>query len=152
MSSFIGKAVVSVDQKFRTSLPLEFRKQWSDDLGSQVVVTLFTDNSLILRPLKEWEDYLESDLNLISKQNRQGSRFALRVTSMAKLSVLDGQNRILLSQELIQYAKIEKEVIFTGDGKGIRLWSPKAYDSMMHLSSEESVEFEQLFYKSYETN
>ena len=144
MSKFIGKAIVAVDQKGRASLPLEFRKQWSQDLGSQVVVTLFADQSLILRPIATWEAYLQKELHPVSKLSPEGSRFALKITSMAKLSILDNQNRILLSSELLEYAQIKKEVVFAGDGTSIRLWSPEIYHKMMNTDS--SPTFEALFY------
>ena len=143
---FLGAATVSVDTKGRTNLPLEFRKQIakSQDL---VVVTIFADQSLVLRTVEAWNDYQKNDLSQLAKKDKIASRFVMKVTSMAKISELDKQNRISLSIELMQYANIKKEVTFAGDGSHIRLWAPSNYAKIMESSTNN---FDQYFFKGQE--
>ncbi len=143
---FIGKATVSVDAKGRTNLPRELRKQLPSEASGKVIVTLFADNSLALRPVTEWNRYVSEELEPLSRQSRLQNQFVQRVTSMAKLSELDNQNRISLSPELMQYAGIQKEVLFAGDGARIRLWNPSAYEEMMRFEGDSAEKFEQCFY------
>ncbi len=147
---FIGTATVSVDAKGRTNLPRELRKQLSADSEGKVIVSIFAEKSLALRPLPEWNRYVMEELEPLAKKSPKGARFVMMVTSMAKMSELDQQNRISLSKELMDYAGIDKEVKFAGDGKRIRLWNPNVYNQMIQFSEEDPEGFENCFYSNGE--
>jgi MraZ protein len=145
---FIGTATVSVDFKGRCSLPRELRKQLPPEAGGQVLVSIFSDRSLALRPVQEWNRYVTEELEPLARKNRKGANFVMMVTSMAKMSELDAQYRITLSPELMKYADIKKEVTFAGDGKRIRLWNPEVYRKMLRFSEDDSEGFENCFYNN----
>ncbi|MBF0430369.1 MAG: hypothetical protein HQK83_03765 [Fibrobacteria bacterium] len=148
LTGFIGTATVSVDNKGRTSLPRELRRQLPLEAGGKVIVTIFADKSLALRPVQEWNRYVTEELEPLSKKSKEGNRFVMKVTSMAKLSELDGQNRLSLSSELMTYAGIGKEITFAGDGARIRLWSPEAYKNMMNFEDNDELDFDACFYNN----
>lgn len=138
---FIGTATVAIDSKGRTNLPRELRKQLPENSTGKVIVTLFADRSLALRPVEEWNRYVRDELEPMAKASAEGARFVMMVTSMARLSELDAQNRITLSPEQLRYAGIEKEVTFAGDGARIRLFQPQAYQNIVNIAgSPESME------------
>ena len=139
---FIGTATVSIDNKGRTNLPRELKRQLSSDSEGKVIVSIFADKSLALRPLQEWNRYVIEDLEPMAKKNKRNARFVMMVTSMAKLSELDLQNRISLSNELLNYAGIKREVKFAGDGARIRLWNPEVFNKLMLDSQEDPEDFE----------
>ena len=143
---FIGTAVVAVDNKGRTNLPRELRKQLPIEADGKVIISIFAEGSLALRPVPEWNRYVMHELEPLAKKNKNGSKFVMMVTSMAKLSELDSQNRITLSPELLKFAGIQKEVKFAGDGNRIRLWNPDVYDKMIRFAEEDPNEFEACFY------
>jgi DNA-binding transcriptional regulator/RsmH inhibitor MraZ len=65
---------------------------------------------------------------------------------MAKLSELDGQNRISLTAEQMAYAGINSEVTFVGDGKRVRLWAPEKFAQEIEgVSEEDEKKFENWF-------
>jgi MraZ protein len=48
--------------------------------------------------------------------------------------VMDSQSRILVPQMLIDYAKIEKEVLIIGALRKVEVWNPKIYDEYLKQS------------------
>jgi MraZ protein len=144
LESFIGKATVAIDATGRTNFPKDFRKILRDEAGGQVVVTIAEGRTLALYPIYEWNNYIQYLESL--GRGADVSKFRTRITSMAKLSVLDGQNRISLSAEQMSYAGIGAEVTFVGDGKRARLWAPEKYSQQIEaISPDEEKQFENWF-------
>ena len=140
LESFIGNATLAMDSAGRTNLPKEFRKVLADENEGQVVVTIAEGHTLALYPLAEWNRYIQYLEGL--GRGPDISKFRTRITAYAKLSTLDGQNRITLTSEQLSHAGIQGEVTFVGDGKKIRLWAPNRYASEIEVvSAEEETRF-----------
>jgi MraZ protein len=144
LESFIGKATVAIDATGRTNFPKDFRKVLRDDAGGQVVVTIAEGKTLALYPVYAWNEYIQYLESL--GRGPEVSKFRTRITSMAKLSVLDAQNRISLTAEQMAYAGISGDVTFVGDGKRVRLWAPEKYAQQIEvISPDEEKQFENWF-------
>ncbi len=144
LESFIGKATVAIDATGRTNFPKDFRKVLKEEAGGQVIVTMAEGKTLALYPVYAWNDYIQY-LETLGR-GAEISKFRTRITSMAKLSVLDGQNRISLSAEQMAYAGIGAEVTFVGDGKRVRLWAPEKFSQQIEvISPDEEKQFENWF-------
>ncbi len=144
LESFIGKATLAVDAAGRTNLPKEFRKVLQDENKGQVVVTLAEGGTLALYPLSEWNRYVQYMDGL--GRGPDVSKFRARIMGMAKLSVLDAQNRITLTAEQLRSAGIQGEVTFAGDGKRVRLWAPQRYASEIEtITPDEETRFANWF-------
>ena len=144
LESFIGKASVAIDAAGRTNFPKDFRKVLKDEAGGQVIVTIAEAKTLALYPVYAWNDYVQYLESL--GRGADISKFRTRITSMAKLSVLDGQNRISLTSEQMAYAGIAGEVTFVGDGKRVRLWAPEKFSQQIDvISPDEEKQFENWF-------
>ena len=144
LESFIGKATVAIDATGRTNFPKDFRKILREEANGQVVVTIAEGRTLALFPLYEWNAYIQYLESL--GRCADVSKFRTRITSMAKLSTLDGQNRITLTTEQMAYAGIGGEVTFVGDGKRVRLWAPEKYSQQIEvITPDEEKQFENWF-------
>jgi MraZ protein len=144
LESFIGKATVAIDVTGRTNFPKDFRKILREEANGQVVVTISEGRTLALFPLYEWNNYIQYLESL--GRGPDVSKFRTRITSMAKLSTLDGQNRITLTTEQMTYAGIGGEVTFVGNGKHVRLWAPEKYSQQIEvISPDEEKQFENWF-------
>ena len=145
VEGFIGKSSTSVDSKGRCSFPKELRKFLATENEGRVVITVGSDFSLSLYPVVEWNAFVKLlDQRPRTKKNVQFRRW---VTNMAKECVLDKQNRISLSDELMKFAQIAGDVTFTGDGSTVGLWNPERYsDKYEEFSPDELAEFDQMFY------
>ena len=144
LESFIGKATVAIDAAGRTNFPKDFRKILKEESGGQVVVTIAEGHTLALYPVYEWNAYIQYLESL--GRGPEVSKFRTRITAMAKLSVLDGQNRITLTTEQLGYAGISGDVTFVGDGKRVRLWAPAKYaEQVEQVNPDEEKQFENWF-------
>ncbi len=144
MDSFIGKATLAVDTAGRTNFPKEFRKSLSEENNGQVIVTIFDNATLALYPALEWDRYMEYIQGI--GRGPAANKFRMRVTSMAKASTLDAQNRIMLTPDQMTYAGIRGEVTFVGEGSRVRLWAPERYDAeIASVTPEEATQFSNWF-------
>jgi MraZ protein len=144
LETFIGKATVAIDATGRTNFPKDFRKILRDEANGQVVVTIAEGRTLALYPVYEWNNHM-AYLETLGR-GPEISKFRTRITAMAKLSTLDGQNRISLTTEQLGYAGIQGEVTFVGDGKRVRLWAPAKYAEQIEVvTPDEEKQFENWF-------
>ncbi len=64
------------------------------------------------------------------------AKFIRMILQHASEDSFDSQSRILIPQKLLEYAKIEKEVIILGALKKIEVWNPKVYEDYLNSSQE----------------
>ncbi|MEA2042501.1 MAG: division/cell wall cluster transcriptional repressor MraZ [Bacteroidota bacterium] len=136
MTSFIGDFTGRVDAKGRVILPAPLKKQLlSKGIDSFVIKRDIFEKCLILYTADEWKrqnEIIRSKINPYNKKHKVFLREFYRNTSEVQL---DGNNRILMPADLINYADIEKDVYFSGQDRKIEIWSKDNY-----LAAEESPE------------
>lgn len=119
---FRGSGSVSIDSKGRLAVPSRFRERLLSIAGGCLVQTLSPlDRSLWLYPLNEWE-IIENKLASLSDFDKQSRRAKQMMRGYATDCQLDSQGRILLSQELREYAGIKKHAVILGQGNKFEVW------------------------------
>ena len=68
--------------------------------------------------------------------NPADAKFIRMISQFASEDTMDSQARILIPQPLIEYAKIEKEVLILGALKKIEVWNPKIYEEYINQTGE----------------
>jgi MraZ protein len=118
----LGEYTHTVDDKNRVSLPAKFRKE----VGKKVVITHGLDNCLFLYPLREWEKIAEklASLSMGQADTRGFNRFML---AGAMDVDVDSVGRMLIPEHLKAFAKLDKEVVFTGVHNRIELWNKEKW-------------------------
>ena len=114
---FLGEYKHSLDDKSRLTIPSKFR----EDLGASFVMTRGLDGCLFLFPRADWS-LIEQKLRampLTRADVRQFSRFFF--SGAAELD-LDKQGRVLVPQNLRDYAGISIECVIIGVGSRIEIW------------------------------
>jgi len=132
---FRGQYTYSVDSKGRVSIPAKLRRQLSPEANDTFVMTQGTDRCIDVYPLDQWQQFEQKLLNL-NPFKPQESKFIRMILQHATEDKLDSQARILIPPNLLEYAKIEKEVLVLGALKKIELWNPKIYKEYIEQSSE----------------
>jgi len=114
----------SLDSKGRIIVPAKLRSQ----LGEGFVISKGLDKCLYGYSIMEWAKFEEklSTLPLANKSARTFVRFFLAGASDMDF---DKQGRILIPQELRDYAGLKGEVIFTGAGNHIEIWDKATWDA-----------------------
>ncbi|MDO5026223.1 MAG: division/cell wall cluster transcriptional repressor MraZ [Tissierellia bacterium] len=140
---YIGEYIHSIDSKGRVIMPQKFR----DQLGPSFFITRGIDGCLFVYDESEWQAMYDKmkDLKLTSKKAREFSRF---LYAPAREVEVDKQGRIIIPQNLREYADIKKEVAITGVASRIEIWSKERYDQY-NIEKEEIFnnmmdEFEEL--------
>jgi len=122
--SFTGEYNNSIDQKNRLSIPAKYRKALSPINNGTFVLTRGFDKCLILYPLDEWKK-VELQLGSLSSIKIKNRSFVRSIVRCAVHLKYDSQGRVAISDNLLQYAKINKNVTIIGMIKKIELWSPE---------------------------
>ena len=119
--SFVGSYTHSLDAKKRVFVPSKFR----DDLGEEFYITRKFDSYLSIYTASDWEAYVEKISELPEADAEEFQDFIL---GAAQKCVPDASGRIILEDRLIKHAKIEKNIVFVGAGKQIRLWAEELWN------------------------
>jgi MraZ protein len=135
MSSFKGSYNYSVDDKGRINIPAKLRKFLSTDANETFVITRGYERCLFVYPFDEWER-LERAIRELSTTDRQNRFFTRTLLEKATDSALDGQSRITVPRELLQYAGIENDVLILGVLERIELWNPAVYEQYRATQEE----------------
>lgn len=138
---FIGEYQHAIDNKNRMIIPSKFR----EELGARFVITKGLDGCLYAYTMEEWkimEDKLKK-LPLTSKDARAFVRFFF---SGANEVEPDKQGRVLIPQNLLEYAAIEKEIVSIGVSTRIEIWSKARWDEY----NDSDVNFDEIAEKMSE--
>jgi len=127
---FRGCSTLSVDSKGRLAIPSRYRERLQSMAEGSLVLTMNPlDRSLWLYPLAEWV-LIESKLAVLSDFDKQGRRAKQMMRGYATDCQLDGAGRILLPQELREYADIGKLAVFLGQGNKFEIWDAPAWNRL----------------------
>ena len=130
----IGEFFHTIDAKGRLIIPSKFRP----DLGEGFIVTKGVDNCLAVYPLSEWE-ILKSKIDSLPLS--KGRDLQRHFYSGAFEAEFDKQGRIVIPQNLREYAGLEKDVIIAGVSARAEIWNKARWDEInKKLSSEKVLE------------
>jgi len=117
---FVGEFEHTLDNKGRLTIPSKFREELA---GGLVVTRGFEKGSLLVYPRAEWEVLAEKIVSLPTT-NRTARMFARFMFSQAADVIPDRQGRVLIPQNLRNYAGIETEAFVTGMYNRVEIWNP----------------------------
>ncbi len=132
---FRGQFTYSIDSKGRISIPAKLRKQVSPESNETFIITQGTATCIDIYPLDQWQ-LIEDKLLMLNPFDPEDAKFIRMISQYASEDKLDSQARILIPQILIDYAKIEKEVLILGALKKIEVWNPSIYKEYLKKSNE----------------
>ena len=135
---FLGRYFHSLDYKSRTSVPKKFR----DQLKNGAILTTGLDGCLFLYSKLDWQELSSriEELPLTAVDARDLSRYLF---SAATEVTFDSLGRITIPDYLVDYAKLEKEVVILGVLNRVEIWSKKKFtllDKKLNEKGEEIAE------------
>ncbi len=119
---FTGEYHHTLDGKGRVIIPSRLR----EGLGEQFVITRGLDHCLFAYPNSEWVR-LEQKMKNLPLTKRDSRAFKRLFFSGAMEVEADKQGRILIPQNLRDYAGIEKEIMFIGVSDRVEIWNESAW-------------------------
>lgn len=124
---FTGSYFHLMDNKGRVSIPPRYREILQERQDRQIILTNF-DNYLLAFPQSEWLK-VEARLGekaLFNKDYRAFQRFLISGVTECPL---DRQGRILIPQNLREYAKLSREVSLVGAVRCFEVWDRQTFEA-----------------------
>lgn len=134
----IGEYEHSLDAKGRLIMPAKIR----EDIGEKFIVTKGLDGCLFGFSQNEWTNF-EEKLKTLPLTNKNARDFVRFFLSGAIECEIDKQGRFLITSNLREYAKLEKDTVIIGVGTRIEIWDKekwKSYNSDENISADEIAE------------
>lgn len=119
--SFVGSYKHSLDAKKRVFIPAKFR----DDLGDEFYITRKFDSYLSIYTQEDWQSYVEKIEKLPESEAVEIQDFLL---GAAQKCTPDASGRIILDDRLAEHAGINKNIVFVGAGRQIRIWAEEVWN------------------------
>lgn len=127
MPLFMSKYTNKVDRKGRVSVPAQFRAALPSGFQKSIVAYQAVNHDAIeccdLLHIEKVNDSLQGFAPLSDEHDE----FSLALMSGLSELTFDGNGRIILPQELIEFAGITEYATFAGKGKTFQIWEPEAF-------------------------
>jgi MraZ protein len=113
----------TIDDKNRLTLPAKFREAFKDG----VVVTRGLDGCLYAYRRPDWDRLVESRLATMDPLRPEGRRLQRFFFSGASESELDKQGRVMIPAQLLEHARLSREVVVAGVNDRLEIWDRAAW-------------------------
>lgn len=120
----LGEYKHIIDEKGRVAIPAKFR----ESLDSGAIITRGLDHCLFIFSSSEWQTLAKKlvSLPLAKSDSRAFARLMLSGASDVKL---DTQGRVLIPENLREYAKLKKQTVVTGMYTRMEIWDADEWKS-----------------------
>ena len=141
MDAIIGTYECKVDAKGRVMLPSPLKKQLATSLQDGFVLkrSVFQP-CLELYPMKEWNVMMQT-LNGLNRFVKKNNDFIRRFTAGVKVVEIDALGRMLIPKDLVGFASIAKDVVFSSAVTIVEIWDKDLYEKSI---SGEDLDFADL--------
>lgn len=131
----MGEYQHALDDKGRLTIPSKFR----NEIGDRFVITKGLDNCLFAYPQKEWAT-LENKLSTLPLTRSDARAFVRFFFSGAVEGELDKQGRVLIPNNLREYAQIDRDVVIIGVMNRFEIWAKNLWEAYRQRSEESFAE------------
>ena len=137
LNLFLSTFETKIDKKGRISIPARYRSLL--EKSDEELILFSTPESNYVQGCgnnyikRLWETNLELD---------QISNEALYIQDILSDSIhakIDAEGRVLLSEKLIEIAKLTSNVLFAGRGETFQIWDPKNFNVAKEERSKKSI-------------
>ena len=128
----MGEFPHNMDAKGRVTIPVRFR----EDLGDRFYVTKGLDGCLFVFSPVRWERLVEKMASLPIANAHSLQRFFF---SSAADCAPDSQGRVLIPQNLREYAGLQKEVTVIGVSGRVEIWDKQRWKEYNGELTSESI-------------
>jgi MraZ protein len=117
-----GATKVTLDDKGRMVVPTRYRELLAEPSQGQLIVTINLDSECLAIFSKAEFEKVEHKLMNLSATNKVVRTLQRLVVGHAQELSLDGHGRMLIPQELRDFAAIERTAQLVGQGRKCELW------------------------------
>jgi MraZ protein len=128
LNTIVGTYECKVDVKGRVLIPSPLKKQLAHSLQNGFVLkrSVFQP-CLELYPLEEWNAMM-AKINTLNRFVKKNNDFIRRFTAGVKVVEIDALGRLLVPKDLVNFANISKEVVFSSAVNIVEIWDKDLYE------------------------
>ena len=115
-------------------LPAPLKKQISSVLKEGFVIKRSVFNTCLeIHPMLEWRKIVDQ-VNQLNRFVKKNNDFIRSYMSGLKIVHADSSSRILIPKDLIEFAKLEKQIVLSSSVNIIEVWDKKEYEKSVSKS------------------
>jgi len=133
---FRGRYEHTIDAKGRTSLPSRYRDVLAGIGERRIVVTNALDRCLNAYAMPKWLEF-EEKIGKLPRFDPAVQQLKRIYVSGAVECEVDDSGRILIPPTLREYASLEKDVLWAGNGDYAELWDKKTWASQFDIGADD---------------
>jgi len=137
VQAIVGTYECKIDTKGRVLIPAALKKQLAAIDDGFVLKRSVYEKCIELWPMSEWS-MMMSKLNELNRFDRKADRFIRRFMAGVKMIEIDDAGRLQMNKDLVEFAEISKEVVFSSKINLIEIWDKKLYEQIVN---EDEVDF-----------
>jgi MraZ protein len=126
---FRGANQLTIDAKGRMVMPTRYRERLQESCGGKLVVTVDRKQLLLIYPLPDWED-IERKIMRLPTTNPETRLMQQIMVGRATDLELDGHGRLLLPQNLREFALLTRDAVLVGQGMRFELWDEARWNAL----------------------
>ena len=134
---FLGQFQHALDEKGRLTVPARFREL----LDGGAFVTQGLDQCLVVMTSASFARTL-SDLSAMNMADPNARLLRRVILSNAYPIEVDKAGRVLMPQQLREFAGLDGEAIVAGQGDYFEVWSPKAWNEQMQQIQDTQANYQ----------
>ncbi len=134
--AFVNQYLHTLDSKRRLTIPSE----WRDLVGAPArlyVLPGVHDCCLSVLPAREMMRRLNESRQRLKLSDQKARQFNRILASRADLLTWDKVGRIRIKDSLMEYARIENQVVLAGAFEGFELWNPELWQASGALDQKQ---------------
>jgi len=136
MPLFLSTYLNKLDKKGRVSVPAPFRSTLLDQPFQGIVVyRSFVANCLEACSFEQMEK-LSNMIDQLDPYSEERDAFATSILGGSVQLGFDTEGRVLLPEDLIEFAQINEQVCFVGKGSRFEIWAPEIFKTHADKSRE----------------
>lgn len=112
-------------------IPASLKKQIPNISEGFVLKRSVFETCVELWPMAEWE-LMMVKINKLNRFVRKNDLFVRKFMAGVKTVEIDDAGRFLLSKDLIDFAKISKDVVFSSKVNVIEIWDKQLYEDILN--------------------
>lgn len=132
MTFFTSEYESKLDAKGRLVLPARVKAHLPEG-DHELVLRKGFELCLILYPMVEFKKVF-SKISGLSEFNEEYRKLQRNFFSGTATVELDGNGRFLIPKNMLQHARLEKELVLVGMGNKVEIWNPQLYEK--HLITD----------------
>ncbi len=134
MVNLIGTYECTLDSKGRMLLPAGLKKQLDSLLHEGFVLkrSVFQP-CLELHPMCEWNQMM-SKINKLNRFVKKNNDFIRQFTAGLKNVEIDNSGRLQVSKDLIQFARLDKNIVVVASINMVEIWDKSLYEEAVNVN------------------